>query len=146
MPRRTTRIRTTRKGVEPLGFRWRFRGIGWKKEIGCGRFETVALGLLESFFLVFRQARKRALNSELANGRLAMMAIVGLWVQESIETKEGGWVQGCLQSEGEGVNGSGSYTCENHETICAMNIICLQERLQPILHDLHGDGQKLPGT
>ena len=28
------------------------------------------------------EARKRALNSELANGRLAMMAIVGLWVQE----------------------------------------------------------------
>ena len=29
------------------------------------------------------EARKRALNSELANGRLAMMAILGLWVQET---------------------------------------------------------------
>ncbi|CAK8991028.1 unnamed protein product [Durusdinium trenchii] len=30
------------------------------------------------------EARKRALNSELANGRLAMMAIVGLWVQDGL--------------------------------------------------------------
>ena len=29
------------------------------------------------------EARKRCLNSELANGRLAMMAILGLWVQET---------------------------------------------------------------
>ena len=30
------------------------------------------------------EARKRALNSELANGRLAMMAILGLWVQDGL--------------------------------------------------------------
>ena len=29
------------------------------------------------------EARKRCLNSELANGRLAMMAILGLWVQDT---------------------------------------------------------------
>ena len=30
------------------------------------------------------EGRKRALNSELANGRLAMMAILGLWVQDGL--------------------------------------------------------------
>eukprot|EP00439_Symbiodinium_sp_Y106_P056014 s1121_g7.t2 len=47
------------------------------------------------------ESRKRGLNSELANGRLAMMAIVGLWVQDGLFGTPYGLYQGSSAFETE---------------------------------------------
>ena len=53
----------------------------WRRGKGKFGYGNMVLGI-KAEPISDPEARKRALNSELANGRLAMMAILGLWVQE----------------------------------------------------------------